>query len=170
MTTPTVTIVAAVASNGVIGNKGSLPWKSKEDLRHFAQLTMGQPVVMGRKTHTSIGRPLPGRMTIIVSRDAAFSCPGCEVRDSVPAAIAAARQRFCREVFVVGGAEIYRQTFPLADALVLSRMEIEVEGDTKFPLYEALDWKLVSSVRCHQHKPFFTIERYLRSRPGHELG
>lgn len=125
-----VTVVAAVARNGVIGSGGRLPWHLPEDLRHFKQLTMGGTLVMGRKTYESIGRPLPGRRTVVVTRQYGWSADGVDVAGSLEAALATAGDG---EVFVVGGGEIYRQALPLADALEITQVDAEPSGDVYFP-------------------------------------
>lgn len=125
-----VTIVAAVARNGVIGRDGGLPWHLPGDLRRFKRLTMGGTLVMGRKTYESIGRPLPGRTTVVVTRQPDWSVEGVVVARSVKEALEAAGDG---EVFVVGGAEIYRQTMEVADALEITEVDAEPEGDTHFP-------------------------------------
>ena len=140
-----VTLVAAVAHNAVIGRDGGMPWHLPQDLRHFRLLTTGHPMVMGRKTFESIGRPLPGRTTIVVTRDASWSHTGVLTAGSVPDAIAlGARQPGGDEVMVVGGGEIYAQAMPLADTLEITRVDQEVEGDTTFPEIDARVWKLVA--------------------------
>lgn len=125
-----VTIVAAVARNGVIGRNGDLPWHLPEDLRRFKRLTMGGTLVMGRKTYESIGRPLPGRTTIVVTRQADWSAEGVEAAGSFDEALARAGDG---DVFVVGGAEVYRQAMAVADALEITEVDAEPEGDVRFP-------------------------------------
>lgn len=136
-----VTIVAAVARNGVIGRDNDLPWRLPEDLRRFKQLTMGGVLVMGRRTYESIGRPLPGRRTIVVSRDPGLRIDGVEVAASLEEALARAGDG---EVYVVGGGEIYRQAMGLADALEITEVDAEPEGDTFFPEIDPADWREVA--------------------------
>ncbi len=132
-----IVLVVAVASNGVIGRDGDLPWRLPSDLKRFKQLTLGKPVVMGRKTWESIGRPLPGRPNIVITRDAAFSAPGAEVVPSLDAALVSARREAdalgVDEVCIIGGGQIYAQVFDRADILHVTHVEAEVEGDTRFP-------------------------------------
>ena len=132
-----IVLVVAVASNGVIGRDGDLPWRLPSDLKRFKQLTLGKPVVMGRKTWESIGRPLPGRPNIVITRDAAFSAPGAEVVSSLDAALLAARREAdalgVDEVCIIGGGQIYAQVFDRADILHVTHVEAEVDGDTRFP-------------------------------------
>jgi dihydrofolate reductase len=132
----TVTLVAAVASNGVIGRSGDLAVRIPEDLRRFKALTMGHTLVMGRKTWESIGRALPGRRTIVVTRQPDWSAPGAQVAPSVLAALELASG----EVFVVGGGEIYGQTLDLADRLELTEIEAAPDGDTYFPAFDRAAW------------------------------
>ena len=140
----TVTIVAAVARNGVIGVDGGLPWHLPDDLRRFKALTMGHVLVMGRRTYESIGRPLPGRTTIVVTRRPDWSAGADEVmraRD-VPGALELARE-IDDEVFVVGGGQIYEEALPLADRLDLTLVDQEPEGDTLFPDVDWSSWREV---------------------------
>ena len=139
-----VILVAAVADNGVIGQGGGLPWRLKSDLRNFRAVTMGKPVVMGRKTYLSIGKPLKGRTNIVVTRDRAFAAPGVLVAPSVDAALTAARgdalRRCADAIAVIGGAEIYAQTIGQAHRLVITRVHLRPTGDTKFPTIDARAW------------------------------
>jgi len=140
--------VAAVAENGVIGQGGRLPWRLKSDLAHFRSRTMGKPVVMGRKTYLSIGRPLAGRTNIVMSRDPSFAAPGTIVAGSLDAALTAARgdalRRGVTEIVVIGGADLYRQTLPVADRLVITQVPLQPQGDATFPDIDRKIWKEVS--------------------------
>lgn len=140
---PIVSLVAALARNRVIGAGDRLPWHLPEDLRRFKRLTMGAPVIMGRKTHQSIleqaGRPLPGRRNIVVTRQADARWDGCEVARSLDDAIALAGE--APEVFVIGGAELYRLALPRADRLYLTLIDADYEGDTFFPAFDPADWR-----------------------------
>ena len=141
----TVTIVAAVARNGVIGVGGGLPWHLPEDLRRFKELTIGHVLVMGRRTYESIGRPLPGRTTVVVTRRPDWSAGADEViraRD-VPGALALATE-IDDEVFVVGGGQVYEEALPLADRLELTFVDAEPEGDTFFPEVDWSQWREVA--------------------------
>lgn len=137
-----LSLIAAVADNGVIGIKGKLPWKLPADLQYFKKVTMGHPIIMGRKTYESIGRPLPGRRNIVLSRIKHFSIPGCEVVSTLEAAL----KKFgeTEEVFVIGGESIYKEALPFADQLYLTQVHAQVEGDTYFPHYEKSAWKEIS--------------------------
>jgi dihydrofolate reductase len=139
-----IIIIAAVAENGVIGRGNALPWRLKSDMTHFRALTMGKPVVMGRKTYLSIGRPLAGRTTIVVSRDPSFSAPGVVVASSLEAAMAAARDDALRRnvdtIVVAGGADIYAQAMPLATELAITHVRKRVDGDTYFPAIDPKVW------------------------------
>ena len=136
-----VTIVAAVARNGVIGVDGGLPWRLPDDLRRFKALTLGHVLVMGRKTYESIGHPLPGRTTVVVTRSGQWDSGSDEVRVAagVPEAIAVA-EAIDDEVFVVGGAQVYAAALPLTDRLELTLVDAEPEGDTTFPDVDWEDW------------------------------
>ncbi|WP_349434844.1 dihydrofolate reductase [Pararhizobium sp. A13] len=137
MSEPKVTIVVAVSSNGVIGRDGGLPWHLPTDLKRFKALTLGKPVIMGRKTWASIGRPLPGRPNIVISRDPDFRAEGATAVRSLEEAVTLARQQAralgVDEVCVIGGGEIYRQAIGAADILHITEVAAEVGGDTRFP-------------------------------------
>ncbi len=128
-----ISLIVAVADNGVIGVDGDLPWRLSADLRRFKALTVGHTVVMGRKTHESIGRPLPHRRNLVLSRRPDYRAEGCEVFADLPSAIEAARAAGESELFVIGGAAVYAEALPLADRLHLTRVRMEPEGDTRFP-------------------------------------
>jgi dihydrofolate reductase len=140
---PLVSLVAALARNRVIGAGNRLPWHLPEDLRRFKRLTMGAPVIMGRKTHESIleqaGKPLPGRRNIVVTRQPGARFEGCEVAGSLDTALALAGD--APEVFVIGGAELYRLALPRADRLYLTLIDADYDGDTFFPDFDPADWR-----------------------------
>ena len=144
-------ILVAIAANGVIGRDGGLPWRLSSDLRRFKADTMGKPIVMGRKTWASIGRPLPGRLNIVVTRDRGFQAEGAEIAGSLEEAITLATVRArcmagADEICVIGGGEIYRQALPLADRLYVTHVLAEIPGDTFFPAIDPDVWVVVSSV------------------------
>jgi dihydrofolate reductase len=140
-----IVLVAAVAENGIIGRGNTLPWRLKSDMQHFRALTMGKPVVMGRKTFLSIGKPLAGRTTIVVSRDHAFIAPGIVVATSLDAALAAAHgdalRRNADAIIVAGGADIYAQVLPQASQLAITHVHKKVDGDARFPKIDLALWK-----------------------------
>jgi dihydrofolate reductase len=140
-----VVLIAAVADNGVIGRGGTMPWRLKSDMRHFRALTMGKPVVMGRRTYDSTHiKPLPGRTNIVVTRDKNFTAPGVLVSSSLEAALEAARGDALRrgtDIMVIGGADIYAQAMPLADRLEITRIHVSPEGDTLFPAIDPVVWR-----------------------------
>lgn len=144
---PKISIVVAVAANGVIGRDGDLPWRLSTDLKRFKALTIGKPVIMGRKTWASLGRPLPGRANIVITRNADFAAEGASVVPSLDAAIALANREAAAmgadEICIIGGGEIYRQSIALADILHVTEVQAEVEGDTRFP---AIDPQLFEKV------------------------
>jgi dihydrofolate reductase len=131
-------LVVAVARNGVIGRDNALPWRLPADLAHFKRVTMGHPIVMGRRTYESIGKPLPGRKNIVVTRDAAYQAPGCTVVHSLDEAWKAAAG--ADEVCVIGGTTLFEETLPVADVIHLTEVEAEVEGDTWFPALDRSQW------------------------------
>lgn len=138
----TLSMIAAMAKNRVIGRDNALPWRLPEDLKHFKTTTLGKPVIMGRKTWESLGRPLPGRRNIVVSRNATYMLAGGELFPSLDAALAACSDD--PECFVIGGAELYRQALPLAQQIHLTEIDIEVEGDAHFPAIDPEDWQEIS--------------------------
>lgn len=131
---PRVSVIAALARNRVIGIENRLPWRLPEDLAHFKALTLGHPVLMGRKTFESLGRPLPGRTNVVITRNPDCRPDGCLVAASIPAAIALCRD--ADEVFFIGGAELYAQAIQLADRLYLTEVDVEATGDAWFPAYD----------------------------------
>jgi dihydrofolate reductase len=135
----TVILIAAVGSNGVIGRDNDLPWRIREDLQHFKQLTLGHTLVMGRKTYDSIGRPLPGRRTVVVTRqpDWAAQADGVEVAHSLDHALNLADGN---DVYVAGGGEIYRQALPFGDRLELTEVAQSPAGDVTFPAFDRAEW------------------------------
>jgi dihydrofolate reductase len=139
-----LSIIVAVAENGVIGRDGGLPWHLGDDLRRFKRLTMGHTLIMGRRTWESIGRPLPGRRIVVVTRQAGYQAEGVETAGSIDAALESARRAGDEEAFVVGGAEIYAQTLPLATRLYLTRVRAIVDGDALFPDVDWGSWRGVS--------------------------
>jgi len=145
---PRISLVVAVAENGVIGQGGKLPWRLKSEMRHFRDVTWGKPVVVGRKTYESFARkPLPGRTNIVVTRDRTLSIAGALVTTSVAAALDAARgdalRRGVDEISVVGGADIYAQTIAKADRLLVTRVKLQPAGDTVFPPIDPGVWREV---------------------------
>jgi dihydrofolate reductase len=146
-----IVLVAAVAENGVIGAGGGMPWRLKSDLARLKALTIGKPVVMGRKTFISIGRPLPGRTNIVVTRDADFRAQGVVVTrsfsDAKAIATGDALRRFATEISVIGGAEIYAQWMADADRLEITEVHARPEGDTHFPAIDATAWEEVARLR-----------------------
>ncbi|HCW19726.1 dihydrofolate reductase [Achromobacter sp.] len=134
-----LTLIVAYSDNRVIGRDNALPWKLPGDLAHFKRSTLGHPIVMGRKTWDSLGRPLPGRANIVISRNPDFIAPGATVVPTLDAAIAA-----CGDVdqaFVIGGAQIYAQALPLAQCVLATEVHAQVDGDAFFPLLPAFEWK-----------------------------
>ncbi|MGQ0457077.1 MAG: dihydrofolate reductase [Hyphomicrobium sp.] len=139
-----ISLVVAVAENGVIGKNGGLPWRLSSDLKTFRRLTMGKPIVMGRRTYESIGKPLDGRDNIVVTRDAAFAPDGVSTADSVGDALTLARvlarTSGADEVMVIGGAAIYEATLPIADRIYLTRVHAAPEGDRRFDALKPNVW------------------------------
>lgn len=145
-----VTILAAVAENGVIGRDGGLPWRLSSDLKRFKADTMGKPIIMGRKTWSGLGRPLPGRLNIVVSRDENFQADGAVIVHALPDAIDLATAHASEmdgidEICIIGGGQIYAQGLPLADRLSITHVLTRVEGDTRFPAIDPAVWDVVSS-------------------------
>lgn len=166
---PLITLVVAVSDNGVIGRDGGLPWHLPEDLRRFKAATLGKPVVMGRRTFDSIGRALPGRHNIVLTRVAGFRAadPGVTVAHDLDAALRAAGD--VPEVMIIGGAEIYALSLPRAGRILLTRVHARIEGDTGFPELDPAQWQVVA--REHfpadaRHPHAMTFEELQRPRTG----
>lgn len=137
---PEISLIVAMAENRVIGRDNDLPWRLPDDMRHFVALTRGKPIVMGRKNFESIGRALPNRQNIVMTRDTAWQAEGCTVVHDAKAALAAAGD--VPEIAIIGGAEIYKAFLPIADRIELTRVRATIEGDTLFPAFEGPDWSL----------------------------
>jgi dihydrofolate reductase len=172
-----VALIVAMAENGVIGRDGGLPWHISEDLKYFKARTIGKPVVMGRKTHQAIGRPLPGRPNIVVSRDPDFSVPGIHTAGGLKSALATAGDlagdNGADEIMVIGGADIYCQALEGADRIYLTEVHAAVEGDARFPDFDRSEWREISRERHPAGGPgsppysFVILDRIA---PGHRGG
>jgi dihydrofolate reductase len=138
---PTLVLIAAVARNGVIGAVGALPWRLSSDLKHFKAATIGKPLVMGRKTFQSIGRPLPGRTTIVVTRDPSFAFAGVGVAHDVDEALRLAEAGGSSEIMIAGGGEIYAQTIDRAARLLITEVDVAPVGDARFPTIDPALWR-----------------------------
>lgn len=164
---PNLVLIAALARNGVIGINNTLPWHLPEDMKHFREATRGKPIIMGRKTWESLPdtfRPLPGRHNIVVSRNPTYQADGATVVSSLTAALDAAVN--ADDVFVIGGAELYRQALPLARRMVLTRIEQDFEGDAHFPSFTDADWQMTRQDAhvSNNGLPFSFIELVRRTR------
>ena len=134
-----ICLVAAMAANRVIGKNNALPWHLPPDLKRFKALTLGHPVVMGRKTYESIGKPLPGRRNLVITRNRDYLAAGCEVVHSLDAALAACADD--KEIYIIGGAELYRESLPHAQRLEFTEIHAEFDGDARFPEYSPSEWR-----------------------------
>jgi dihydrofolate reductase len=157
-----VILIAAVGSNGVIGRDNDLPWRIREDLLHFKELTLGHTLVMGRKTYDSIGRPLPGRRTVVVTRQPDWSADGVEVAHTLDDALKLADGN---DLYVAGGGEIYRQALPYADRLELTEVDQSPAGDITFPTFARSEWQET----CRDPHEGFTFVTYLRQLSGSDV-
>ena len=171
-TRPRVHLVAAVAANGVIGAQGGLPWHLPEDLRHFKALTYGHPVIMGRRTWESLGKPLPGRENIVVTRRRTLEAPGASIAASLEAALALCSQ--APVAFVIGGGELYAAALRYADVLFLTEIQRNFEGDARFPPWDRAVWREAqrdSHVTAQgMHYDFVRYERRRRKETGTNSG
>ena len=138
-----ISLIVAIARTGVIGHADSLIWHISEDLRRFKTITTGHPIVMGRKTYQSIGRPLPGRTNVVISRRNDFRPEGCIVVDSFDKAVSMFDP--AENIFVIGGAQVYAQALPIADRLYVTEIEADYEGDTRFPDWDRSQWTLTDA-------------------------
>ena len=145
MSRPPIAIVVAMAENRVIGRGGGLPWRLPADMVRFRSLTMGKPIVMGRRTHESIGRTLDGRTNIVVSRRPGYRAPGCTVTASFEAALEAASD--ATEIVVIGGASIYERALPVTDRIHLTLVHESIDGDVRFPHFALAEWREVSRLK-----------------------
>jgi dihydrofolate reductase len=167
---PLISLIAAVADNGVIGRDGALPWRLPEDLRRFKAVTLGKPVLMGRRTWLSLGGPLPGRENIVLSRNPGFAAQGATVVHSLDEALALSAH--AAELIVIGGAEIYRCTLPLAGRIHLTRVHARIDGDTFLPGFRADEWRVVkreawpADARHAFAMTFETLERIAPAAAG----
>ncbi len=163
-----IALVVAAARHGVIGRNSELPWKISDDLKRFKEITLGKPVIMGRKTYDSIGRPLPQRVNIVVTRrDGAIDgvLTAASLEQALQLGFDAAAHLDTEEIFVIGGAEIYAQALPLASRIYLTEVEAEVEGDTHFPAIDPAEWSRRATGRAerssrNEHScAFFVLDR-----------
>lgn len=143
-----ISLIVATSENDVIGKDGSIPWHIPADLKHFKTLTMGHHIIMGRKTYESIGKPLPGRINIILTKNPGYKADGCIVADSLQKAINIAREQKNSEVFIIGGEEIFKLVLPMADRVYLTRVHEKFDGDAYLPKLDPVKWKQVS---CQVH-------------------
>lgn len=143
---PAISIIAALADNGAIGKDNKLLWHLPADFAHFKKNTLGKPIIMGRKTYASIGKPLPGRRNIIISHNPTFVAPGCEVYSSLTAALAAIID--AEEIMIIGGSSIYQQALPLVTKLYLTYVHHDFTADTYFPEFNKKEWKIIAAVDC----------------------
>lgn len=163
-----VAMIVAMAKNRVIGVEGQLPWYLPEDLKFFKRMTQAKPLVMGRKTFASIGKPLPNRLNIVVTRQETFAPDGVRVCHDLPTALALADQQAtieaAEEIMVMGGGEIYRQAMPYASRLYVTEVDIEVEGDAYFPLLDPSEWRETQRVagQPNEQQPDYAFVTYER--------
>ncbi len=164
-----LSIIVAMAQNRTIGVNNTLPWRCSEDLKHFKSLTMGHHMIMGRKTFDSIGKALPGRTTVVVTRDKNLKIEGCLIAHSLPDAI-----KLCAgdtETFIVGGADIYAQSLQLADTLYITEIQQDVEGDAHFPFFDINAWRETARAIRSQEMPqplnyhFVTYKKFPHPNP-----
>lgn len=137
-----ISLIAAIGKNRIIGNKNSLPWSLPADMKHFKYLTTGKPVIMGRKTYESMGRPLPDRTNIIITRDQKYKAENCIVVHSLDNALKAAQN--AEEIMIIGGSQIYKEFLPKANKLYITQIDADFEGDTYFPEYKIEEWEETS--------------------------
>jgi len=134
-----ISLIAAMARNRIIGKDNDMPWHLPADLAHFKRVTMGKPVIMGRRTYESIGFPLPGRKNVVITRNADYAPEGIVIVDSIEAALSEVGD--AGEVMIIGGGQLYREMLPYADRLYLTQIQADIEGDTEFPDYTVFEWK-----------------------------
>lgn len=163
-----VSMIVAATRNQVIGRDNQMPWHLPDDLRYFKQRTLGKPIIMGRKTWESLGRPLPGRLNIVVTRQADAEYAGAEVFSDLAAALQRGRewaaQQGVDEVMLIGGGQLYQQALPLAQRVYLTRIDLELEGDTFFPVLDPQQWRKTDTQTHapHNEQPGYTFEVWQR--------
>ena len=161
-----ISLIVAMARNRVIGLNGQMPWHLSADLRYFKKMTLGSPLLMGRKTFEAIGRPLPGRENLIISRNSNFQPHGCQVFPDIQTALQVVES--FPELFVIGGATLYEALLPLADAVYLTQIHKDFAGDTYFPSFDLADWREISRQDVTNDEQvdyaysFLTLERQAR--------
>lgn len=148
----TISCIVAKANNNVIGHNNKMPWHISEDLKYFKKVTSGHTIILGRKNYESIGRPLPNRTNIIVTRDKTFKCPSCVVVHSIEIALKYAFENGENEAFIIGGGQIYKQTIEYWDKLYITEIDEEFEGDVFFPEVNYKEWKLISKQCLNKNK------------------
>ena len=156
---PEFIIIVAVAQNGVIGRDGKLPWHLPSDLKHFKETTMSYPLIMGRKTYESIGRPLPGRDNIVLTKNRSISLPGCIIAHSLEEALVHCTD--VEKVFIIGGADIFEATLAITDTIIVTALDREVEGDVYFPEIDPSLFEQTSATQYNEEEPY-SIIRYDR--------
>lgn len=160
-----ISVIVAVAQNGVIGCENRLIWHISEDLRRFKAITAGHPVIMGRKTWESLGRPLPNRTNVVVTRNPDYRAEGCTVVNSLDEAMAMFGAQ--EEIFIIGGAEIYSQAMPVADKLYITVVHADYEGDTVFPKWDRSQWTQTLDERHERGEKFdkpFSFMEFIRNK------
>lgn len=165
-----IILVVAAAQNNAIGKGNQMPWHLPNDFKFFKNTTWGMPVVMGRKTFESMGKPLAGRTNIVITRQTDWHPEGVVVVHSLPEALAEARQLAVKKVYVVGGGDLYRQTLPLADTVFLTRVQTVIDGDTFFPALAESDWQLdweISFPADAKHAYAYLFQEWTRKHPAH---
>ena len=144
----TISFVVAASENGVIGKDNRLPWRLPNDLKFFKNTTWAMPIIMGRKTYESFGKPLPGRTNIVITRSGDWKAEGVITVKSLEEALQAAEETDAQEAFIIGGGEIFRQAFAMADKIYITRVHTQLEGDAFFPAIEETEWQLFSNLDC----------------------
>jgi dihydrofolate reductase len=158
-----ISAIVAMSENRVIGKNNQLPWHLPADLKHFKKITLGKPILMGRKTYESLGRPLPGRCNIIITRDSHYQAPGCIVVHSLEKAFEAAKES--KEIFIIGGALLFQETLPLIQRLYMTLIHHAFEGDTFFPELNKNEWQEIERIDCAEDTEnkysysFFILEK-----------
>lgn len=160
-----ISILVAIAENGAIGKENKLLWHLPNDMRFFKNLTWGGVVIMGRKTFDSIGKPLPGRVNVVITSNAEWKMEGVQTASSIENALALAKQTNCKEVFIIGGGEIYKQTFSLAKKMYITRVHHSFDADTFFPDYDKEEWKITDKLDFfidEKHQYNYSFETWIR--------
>ena len=161
----TISLIVAAAENNVIGKDNKLPWSLPEDMKFFKNTTWGMPVIMGRKSYEALGKPLPGRVNIVVTKQNDWTAENVQVAKSIEEALTLAKAANCKEIFIIGGGNIFTQSMDLADKIYLTRVHASPDGDAFFPVINETKWKLIDNIdfeKNEKHQYSFSFQQWIK--------